>query len=125
MVLKKVIVYITLFSLGFHLFYSSGYLLDYFVNTDFYLENCTNKDRPELSCNGQCILMQKMAESQPQNSNSEATVFTPLATEYLKNAFEISLSESSFLEDSLQEVLWYSHYDYLNSYSITHPPEVL
>lgn len=35
-------------------------LLDYYLKMETYLEQCTNKDRPELHCNGQCILMQKI-----------------------------------------------------------------
>lgn len=35
-------------------------LLDYYIKMEIYLEQCTNKKRPELHCNGQCILMQKL-----------------------------------------------------------------
>ena len=35
-------------------------LLDYYIKMDAYLEQCSNRNRPELQCNGQCILMQKL-----------------------------------------------------------------
>lgn len=35
-------------------------LVDYYLVMEVYLEQCINKHRPELHCNGQCILMQKL-----------------------------------------------------------------
>ena len=35
-------------------------LIDYYTKLDAYLEQCINKDRPDLQCKGQCILMQKI-----------------------------------------------------------------
>jgi hypothetical protein len=47
----------------------SKYLLvaDYYVNTSAYLENCINKDRPWMHCNGRCQLCKKLH----QQNNSE------------------------------------------------------
>lgn len=69
--MKYLITYILLTTTLMHLFYSSGYLLDYYVNTDFYLENCENKNRPELNCDGQCILAKKMAAADPVSDSDE------------------------------------------------------
>jgi hypothetical protein len=40
----------------------SRYLLvaDYFVNTAAYTENCVNKDRPWMHCNGRCQLCKRL-----------------------------------------------------------------
>lgn len=35
-------------------------LIEYYAKMEVYLEKCANKKRPELHCNGQCILMQKL-----------------------------------------------------------------
>ena len=35
-------------------------LIEYYTKLDAYLEQCINKNRPALQCNGQCILMQKI-----------------------------------------------------------------
>jgi hypothetical protein len=47
----------------------SRYLLvaDYYVNTSAYVENCVNKDRPWMHCNGRCQLCKKLH----QQNNSE------------------------------------------------------
>jgi hypothetical protein len=33
---------------------------DYYVNTAAYIENCVNKDRPWMHCNGRCQLCKKL-----------------------------------------------------------------
>ncbi|MCW2465526.1 hypothetical protein [Elizabethkingia anophelis] len=33
--------------------------VEYKINMDWYLENCTNKNKPELHCNGKCQLNQE------------------------------------------------------------------
>lgn len=47
-------------------------VFDYLMNRDYIAEVfCINKDKPELSCNGQCYLMKSLKEKQPQD-NSKA-----------------------------------------------------
>ena len=45
----------------------SRYLIvaDYYLNTSAYLENCINKDKPELRCNGRCQLCKKLHQENP------------------------------------------------------------
>lgn len=39
-------------------------LLDYWLRFDYYKnELCMNRTRPELNCNGQCILMQRLKQA--------------------------------------------------------------
>jgi hypothetical protein len=53
-------------------------LVEYYLKMEVYLEKCANKKRPELKCNGQCILMQKMkamnAESQAESRPAPAKI---------------------------------------------------
>jgi len=47
-------------------------MLDYFVNTAAYAENCVNKAKPKLQCNGQCQAMKKIQEEEKKDQqNSE------------------------------------------------------
>lgn len=43
-------------------------LLEYAIKMDVYLEQCINKQKPELQCNGQCVLMQKLKSLNPESS---------------------------------------------------------
>ncbi|HUB62556.1 MAG TPA: hypothetical protein VL978_17700 [Puia sp.] len=48
----------------------SRYLLfaDYYLNTTAFIENCVNKDRPWMHCNGRCQLCKKLHQ---QDSNDD------------------------------------------------------
>ncbi len=39
----------------------------YLVDKAEYLKNCTNKYRPQLECNGKCILMQRIKEQEKKD----------------------------------------------------------
>lgn len=52
------IVFVTLY--GFALVRPALPLLDYYVKMEEYKALCINKARPEMKCNGQCILMQRL-----------------------------------------------------------------
>jgi hypothetical protein len=44
--------------------------LEYYSNQDFFTEVlCINKAKPELKCNGKCILMQKLKQATQQESD--------------------------------------------------------
>lgn len=58
---KKAIIALTFVVLyGFALVRPAFPLIEYYVKLDVYLKNCVNREKPELHCNGQCILMQKL-----------------------------------------------------------------
>ncbi|MFM1879258.1 MAG: hypothetical protein RLZZ241_2124 [Bacteroidota bacterium] len=45
-------------------------VFDYLMNRDYIAEVfCINKDKPELSCNGQCYLMKTLKEKQQQDNS--------------------------------------------------------
>ena len=63
-----------------------GYVADYYINYQSYLENCENKDQPRMQCNGRCLLMEKLNQSDEHNSQSEQPL-KPLSIElFLMNA---------------------------------------
>ncbi|ULQ51284.1 hypothetical protein [Flavihumibacter fluvii] len=43
---------------------------DYYTNTSSYLANCENKSRPQLHCNGQCLLMKKMQKAERKDAQA-------------------------------------------------------
>ena len=45
-------------------------LLEYYSNQDFFAKVlCINQDKPELACNGQCILMQKLKKANTETNS--------------------------------------------------------
>ncbi|MBN8687023.1 MAG: hypothetical protein J0M10_08390 [Chitinophagales bacterium] len=67
--LQKAAAFILLLAFSAISFQNAGLVLSYRVNKAAYMEKCVNKDRPELRCNGQCLLMKKMQEQEHQEQD--------------------------------------------------------
>lgn len=98
-----------------------GYVADYYINYQSYLENCENKDQPRMQCNGRCLLMEKLNQPDEHNSQSERPL-KPLSIEFfLINAddfrpfhFVVEAASGALVSQlQSQEVL----------FSIFHPPK--
>ena len=50
-------------------------VIDYEINLPDYIAKCINKDKPELHCNGQCILMQKIKEKEKRENKKNMLVY--------------------------------------------------
>lgn len=109
---------------GFALLKPALPLFEYYVKMDVYLEQCINKDRPELHCNGQCILMQKLKALNPDTP--EPTAPAPVKInlqDYPIGFIEIQDLEIPLPEKSSPGFKWFSGYipgDYLPE--VFHPP---
>lgn len=55
-------------------FYRMAMTVDYYLNLPEYLAKCININKPELHCDGQCFLMQKMEEAGKQESKSNLLI---------------------------------------------------
>ena len=62
-------------------------ILDYYTDTKSFSQFCENKFRPQLHCNGKCILMKKLSEKNKEEQQN---------TEQKKNQSEVLFSESYF-----------------------------
>ncbi len=84
------------------LFYSSGFLIDYYVNTDVYEQLCKNKDKPMLQCDGKCILAQKIAALEKENSDPATPPIPIISLRFLPSLFVLyfEISESVVLHQS-------------------------
>ena len=103
--------------------YFPGLLVDYYLNTGNYLENCINKDRPQLHCNGHCQLMTKMnmvTDQRPeaipiQNEQYNFQVFYAVTS-----AMECPLA--TYVSSNPLKGNYNDLYNYLPDVSIFHPP---
>ena len=115
--MKRLIATLLLTSLIGHLFYSSGYLIDYYLNTDFYKEHCINQDRPLLNCDGKCILAQKI--NKKRNQEEPPTIIS-VSFEYL------SVNENVTFENQYQfsntQFEWSNFYHNPNAQNLLKPP---
>lgn len=49
--------------------------LEYQIHLPEYIAKCINKDQPQLNCNGQCVLMKKIAEKEEKETKKNLVVY--------------------------------------------------
>lgn len=92
-------------------------LIDYVVRYDLYSKVlCVNRDKPDMKCNGQCILMQRLKAA----SNQDDKPFTP-STAFI-NFQDYPIGFVSLLELKAQWFL--SGLNVFKNISALHLPEV-
>ena len=67
--------YILFVALTLQSFYRSIMAVEYQIHLPEYLAKCTNKDRPQLHCNGQCVLMKKIKEKEKEEAKKNLVVY--------------------------------------------------
>lgn len=109
--MKIICTYILLFALTLQSFYRSVMAMDYQLHLSDYIAQCINKDRPQLHCNGQCILMKKIQEKEKEETKKNLVV-------YEFNAFYLHKEQLTLPTQSLNEVrIPNSIPPYVNTYS--------
>ena len=99
--------------------WGSGYLVDYYVNTDYYKSLCVNKELPKLNCNGKCVLAKKI--KQQASEESDPMVIIPISSEYTSDTLNISFIETDKPE-SPKLSLYINKYSRLFEWDIFKPP---
>ena len=109
----------------FKAFLAPAVFIDFKLNQEYIAKVlCINKEKPQLECNGQCILMQKMKAAQesenpeqnPAPKSQLLEIFTELKSIYHPISFQ--LTEKKYFEYSASLVV-------LNFSKIFHPPQSL
>jgi hypothetical protein len=99
-------------------------LIEYYANKDFFATVlCINKDKPELKCNGQCILMQKLKKA-VQEESSSAPVPKVNFEEYpigFISSLETSLQQFPITISIVNSNYWDNYY-FISGTDLFHPP---
>jgi len=77
--------YILLVALTLQSFYRSIMTVEYQIHLPDYIAKCINKDRPQLHCNGQCVLMKKIEEKEKKDAQKNLVVYE-YSSLYVHNA---------------------------------------
>lgn len=84
--------------------------MEYQINLPEYLSKCINKDKPELHCNGKCVLMEKIKEKEQKEANKNLVAY-----EY--SALYVHKEQTVFTMYQPNEETYESHLlPYLNNY---------
>ena len=98
-------------------------LVDYVVKYDYYVNVlCVNKDKPELACKGQCILMQKL-QAEAEKQKPSPVTFNPEEelSFYVVGFFNPLFVAPSYNSPTTYESFW--EFSWVNS-PPTPPPRV-
>ena len=96
--------------------------MDYEVHLPEYLAKCINLARPQLHCNGQCVLMQKVKENEKEENRKNLVVYEYSALHVHKDypVFKMSCPQRDTSESQFMPYLMGYHYAYNNA--IFRPP---
>ncbi|WP_290791334.1 hypothetical protein [Flavihumibacter sp. UBA7668] len=110
MLLRLFISFLLLVSLALQSFQVPMMYVNYYANKQDFLANCENKSRPELACEGKCILMKKIKAAEQKEKEQEKK-------ESKSNGSADIISSRSFFTNHIQEPL--------PSASISYPSELI
>lgn len=86
--IRNITIIILLFAVGLQSFNSSLVVANYKLNTEFYLRNCINKNKPQLKCNGHCQMAKQLQQAEQQNKDaSDKMLKSPSLDLYCMNGF--------------------------------------
>ncbi|MBL1408837.1 MULTISPECIES: hypothetical protein [Sphingobacterium] len=110
--------YLLLATLTLQSFYRSIMAMEYQIHLPEYLAKCINKDRPQLHCNGQCVLMKKIREKEKQETKKNLVVYE-YSSLYVHKDYTVFQSHSP-----AEEPLENSFSPYLTTYAFSYRTSV-
>jgi|SRR6476620_7521776 len=64
-----------LFAFAVQSFNNVFILISYYANTSSYTKDCVNRYRPQMHCEGKCVMMKKMIEAEKKDQQSPMPKF--------------------------------------------------
>lgn len=114
--------YILLIALTLQSFYRSIMTVEYQIHLPEYLAKCINQDRPQLHCDGQCILMKKVREKEKEEAKKNLIVYeySSLYVHNVSTAFAIQRPKEQMVQNHFPPYL--VDYTFNHNTTIFHPP---
>lgn len=69
---RQAVVIVFIASFLTHTIGNGFFVVDYYLNTAKYEQNCINKARPKLKCKGRCQLMKKIQEQEEKQKHEKS-----------------------------------------------------
>lgn len=89
--------YILLAALTMQSFYRSIMTVEYQIHLPEYVLACINKDKPQLHCDGQCVLMKKIAEKEKEETQKNLIVYE-YSTHYVHKERDVFVMNPTYRE---------------------------
>ena len=68
--IRNITIIVLLLAVALQSFNSSLVIVNYKLNTEFYLRNCINKNKPQLKCHGKCQMAKQLQQAEQQNKDA-------------------------------------------------------
>jgi hypothetical protein len=121
---RKILAFILLLALTAQCLGTLGVLTWFGVNRS-YIANilCENKDKPEMHCNGQCVLMKKLKKlDDSRKSDREVHISKTEVIMAVPGMLVLSEPEPTILFDAFRP--YCSQYNYLYTQNLFLPPKI-
>jgi len=123
--LKKTVSIVLLISLVYQCLGCLGVFAWYSANKQRIAEElCENRDRPELHCNGQCVLMKKLKAMEDDGTNGTGDHASPKVETVVFILPELIIFHSLFIPKSITPIPSNESYHYLFSNDNFRPPRL-
>ena len=121
--MKQLLVYLLLVLFSIQSFEQIIIRLNFSLNQDYYASICTNKDKPELECNGCCHLEKQLEQNEEEKSSKEKILVKRVFELIIPNdLLDIQTPDLIALEN---DYLGYNQFSpSLYYYDIFHPPRI-
>ncbi len=78
-ILKDIVISLWVSVVLFQTVATMGFIVQFKINQSYYAEVlCINKNRPELACEGKCVLMQKMQKTYEEHEQKQSRTLQQL-----------------------------------------------
>lgn len=96
--------------------------MDYEIHLPEYIAQCVNKDRPDLHCNGQCVLMKKIKEQEKEDSKKNLIIYeySSLYVHKSQPVFDLKVTKEEIVETHFSPYL--VDYRFNHHSSVFRPP---
>lgn len=99
--------------------------MDYQLHLPDYIAQCINKERPQLHCNGQCILMKKIREKEKEETKKNLVVYEYSALYVHKEGLTLPALKKTFEEKEKNHFPPYLVAYLFDSYSSVFRPPIV
>jgi hypothetical protein len=101
-------------------------VMSFKLNQDYIAKNiCENRYRPQLNCNGNCVLMKKLKQQEKEEQNSPATLKLDISTVVISfGSFFATIDKPATIVTRAYILLYNIGKPVNRSSSVFHPPSL-
>ena len=97
-------------------------ILDYGLNIQSYIQNCINKAKPQMQCNGKCGMYKKLEKEEKGETSANTNKAEKAAEQFIKFESVVLEQPTQILSKSLQYFAYNNCYSHLITIHLLRPP---